>query len=260
MTAKASRRPARPAATQTGCYLYAVIDATADTDFGPCGIDDGKVYTIANGKVAAVVSDLPDGKVRPERRRLAAHQGVLKRLMAEHTVLPVTFGLVAQGPDAVRRMLAAHGGMLGEQLMRLAGKVEMGLRVLWDVPNIFEFFVNTHADLRLLRDQLFRGAREPSQEDKIALGRLFDRTLAEDRAALTERVLGVLRPHCFEIAESKLRDEREVMTLACLIGRDAQKEFEQAVFAAAKFFDNHYSFDFNGPWPPHSFVEVALQL
>jgi len=29
-----------------------------------------------------------------------------------------------------------------EQLERVTGKVEMGLRVAWDVPNIFEYFVN----------------------------------------------------------------------------------------------------------------------
>jgi hypothetical protein len=49
------------------------------------------------------------------------------------------------------------------------------------------------------------------------------------------------------------------MNLACLAWRDARKGFEQGVFDTAKHFDNLYSFDFNGPWPPHDFVEVDLQ-
>ena len=70
----------------------------------------------------------------------------------------------------------------------------------------------------------------------------------------------MLRPLSAEVKENPPRNEREVMNLACLIGRDSQPAFEQAVFAAAERFDNHYSFDFNGPWPPHNFVEIDLKM
>lgn len=261
MSVKVCRKNSQPQEKLLGRYLYAVIDADADADreYGSFGIDGGRVYAISEGKVAAVVSDLPNEKIRPERRRLAAHHEVLNRLMTEHTVLPMSFGLVAEGEDAVRRILSANRAAFLDHLRRLAGKVEMGLRVLWDVPNIFEFFVNTHAELRFLRDQIFRGSRIPSQEDKIELGRLFDRALAEDRLAHANQVIEILRPHCVEIKENKLRNEREIMNLACLIDRAAQKEFEQGVFESAQHFDNHFAFDFNGPWPPHNFVEIDLQ-
>jgi hypothetical protein len=29
---------------------------------------------------------------------------------------------------------------------------------------------------------------------------------------------------------------------------------------AAKLFDNHFSFDYNGPWPPYNFVNVNLSM
>ncbi|MBI4446446.1 MAG: gas vesicle protein [Acidobacteria bacterium] len=46
------------------------------------------IYTISDGRVAAVVSlDVPYEKIRPERRHLAVHQGVLKRLMQESIVI-----------------------------------------------------------------------------------------------------------------------------------------------------------------------------
>ncbi len=263
MSAKTFPTQAKPAVKQLGCYLYAVIDAviddTTDREWARLGIDGCLVYTISNGPVAAVVSDLPNGKIRPERRRLAAHHDVLKRLMAKHTVLPMAFGLIADGPAAIRRILSVNRTGFAEQFRRVAGKVEMGLRVQWDVPNIFEYFVNTHSELRLFRDRLFRDGREPGPEEKIELGRLFDRTLASARLVQSEQVMNVLRRCCDEIKENPPRNEREVMNLACLIGRDAQKEFEQGVFEAAALFDNHYSFDFNGPWPPHNFVEVTLQ-
>ena len=50
------------------------------------------------------------------------------------------------------------------------------------------------------------------------------------------------------------------MNLACLVARDAMdKEFEAAIFEAARGFDNSFSFDFNGPWAPHHFVDVELR-
>jgi hypothetical protein len=47
--------------------------------------------------------------------------------------------------------------------------------------------------------------------------------------------------------------------LACLVKRDAQEAFSACVFAAAKFFDNNFSFDYSGPWAPHNFVELDLE-
>jgi hypothetical protein len=252
---------AKPVTQRTGKYLYAVVPiAQEERHYGPIGIDGGEVYTIADGRVSAVVSDVPNAKIRPERRQLAAHHQVLKRLASEGAVLPVVFGIIADGPKALTRILDMHQTALVEQLKRVEGKVEMGLRVTWDVPNIFEFFVNTHEELRVLRDQVFHRGSEVSQEDKIELGRLFDRLLGEDRAAHTATVIEVLHPHCVEIKENKPRTEREVMNLACLVRQHIQKQFEEAVFEAAKLFDNNYSFDFNGPWPPHNFVDVNLQV
>jgi hypothetical protein len=218
------------------------------------------VYSISAGRVAAVVSDVAGEKIRPERVHLAAHQGVLKKLMAESTPLPASFGMVADSPQAVRNMLARNQHELSEQLRRVAGKVEMGLRVTWDVPNIFEYFVNTHPELRLARDRLLGGHREPTQEQKIEVGRRFERLLNEDRETCADRVEAVLAPHCSEIERKKCRHEREVMNLACLVEREATAQFESDVFEAATQFDNNFAFDFNGPWAPHNFVEIDLEL
>jgi len=140
----------------------------------------------------------------------------------------------------------------------VAGKVEMTLKVRWDVPSIFEYFVRTHPELRMLRDRLFGSGGEPAEDDKIELGRLFDRTLNEDRAADTQRVIDELAPLCAEIHDNPPRTEREVMDIACLVAREGQDRFQQGVFDAAKQFDDSYSFDYSGPWPPYNFVDIVL--
>lgn len=250
----------KPAAKLSGRYLYAVIAGGAEQAFGPIGIDGQNVYTIAQGELSAVVSDMPNEQVRPERRKLAAHHEVLKRLAREHTLLPMTFGIIADGKPTVHRLLSGNRDSLAEQLKLVAGKVEMGLRVLWDVPNIFEYFVEHFTELGQLRDQLFRGGSQPSQEERIELGRFFERLLRRSRQECTERVQDFLRRHCADIKTNDPRSEKEVLNLACLVGREAQSDFERSVCEAAKCFDNHYSFDINGPWPPHHFVAVDLKM
>ena len=240
----------------SGRYLYAIVAGSADRVYGACGIGGSVVYTISDGRVAAVVSDVPNGKIRPERRHLAAHQEVLKRFMEESAVLPMSFGIIANGPNAVRKLLSRNRDALLGQLERVAGKVEMGLRIAWDVPNIFEYFVNTHPELRVARDRFLGSHREPTQEDKIEVGRMFDRILQEDREAHTETVEEILSPRCDAIKSNPPRDEREVANIACLVERDAQKRFEDGVFEAAHLFDNNFAFDFNGPWVPYNFVEI----
>lgn len=251
----------KPAAKELGRYLYAVLDGAENKEYGPFGIDGTLVYVISAAGLTAVVSDVPNGNIRPERRKLAAHHDVLQRLFQEHTLLPMSFGIIADDTPAIRRILTLNHDALAEQLRRVRGKMEMGLRVLWDVPNIFEYIVGTHPELRALRDHLFRPPSvSPSQDDLIELGRTFDRIITAERAATTEKVMGVLHDHCAEFQENKPRNDLEIMNLACLIRRDAQKDFEEGVFEAAKLFDNHFAFDFNGPWPPHNFAALNMQL
>jgi hypothetical protein len=240
-------------------YLYAIVAGGEPWSYQSLGIEGNDVYTITHGHVAAVVSSLASPKIRPQRANLAAHQAVLKRLMADTTPLPMAFGTIAASPEAIRGILVKNQRAFQEQLQRVAGKVEMGLRVAWDVPNIFEYFVNTHAELRLARDLLVGARREFTQEEKIELGRMFDRLLHEDRENYVQEVERALASACFEMKVNQCRNEHEVMNLACLVGRNKQEEFDAAVFAAAKLFDNNFSFDYSGPWAPHNFVELDLE-
>ncbi|MCX7018507.1 MAG: GvpL/GvpF family gas vesicle protein [bacterium] len=243
-----------------GIYLYAIRTGGEEREYANCGIGGGHVYSIAHGDVAAVVSDLMNGKLRPERRNIAAHRDVMAMLMRESTVLPMSFGIVADNRQAVIGILSNNRDVFISQLRRVAGKVEMGLRVTWDVPNIFEYFVMTQHELRAARDQIMGLRGELTQEQKIELGRLFDRLLNDEREAHTEQVEAVLTQCCDEIKHGRHRNEQEIMNLSCLVRNDKQGDFENAVLIAAGLFDNNYAFDYNGPWAPHNFVDIDLKL
>ena len=108
---------------QTGCYLYAILAGADSKHFGPCGIDGSLVYTISDGGLAAVVSDVPRDKLRPERRRLAAHHEVLKQLLGRGALLPMAFGIISEGTAAIERILDLNQEPFAEQLARLTRPV-----------------------------------------------------------------------------------------------------------------------------------------
>ncbi|MBI2833992.1 MAG: GvpL/GvpF family gas vesicle protein [Acidobacteria bacterium] len=253
-------RPAARLDSGPARYVYGITYGSMHRRYVGLGLDGATVYAIGLGPIAALVSNVATKRFRPERGKLAAHHGVIKRCAGEGAVLPVAFGTIADSDDAVREILEKNREAFLEQLNGVRGKVEMGLRVAWDVPNIFEYFVKHHVELAALRDHVFGKQRGPSHEDKIELGRLFDHLLGEEREAHTEKVEDILSARCAEIKRNPPRNEREVMNLACLVEREALKGFEDGVFAAARLFDNNFAFDFNGPWAPYNFVSVALEL
>ncbi len=248
-----------------GIYLYGITtaDAAAANEIAsPAaqGVGGTSVETVVEGRLAAVVSRLESDKIRPQRANLAAHHRILRDLAETQPVAPVVFGTIAHDEDRVRRLLQAnHDALLG-LLARLRGKVEMSLKVYWDLPNVFEYFVASHQELEAMRDRLFRCGRTPSMEEKVELGELFVSLLQQARNRHVERVKESLAPCSADVRTIDPGDERLIMKLACLVQRDRQAAWEEGVRRAASLFDDHYRFDYNGPWPPYNFVNADLQM
>lgn len=241
-----------------GTYLYAVLaggEGAGET--GLTGIEGGEVYRITVGDISAVVSRVGRARLRPERKHLLAHQAVLRRLMEHTTVLPAAFGLVARSDESVRGRLLESQELFREQLEHVAGKVEMGLKVSWSTPNLFDYFVATHPELGAARDRM-KGRQDIGREELIAVGKLFENLREADRQAHSERVAAVLQERGVELKWNPTRGESEVMSLACLLPREGLAAFEKLVEAAAEGFDDHFTFEFNGPWAPHSFTQLKL--
>jgi hypothetical protein len=240
-----------------GLFLYAIVPADSQWRHTALGIG-GRSYLVCEGELAGVVSDVPSGPIRPERRHLAAHHQVLRTLQEETTVLPVAFGTISSGTQALRRVLRRHRDALLEQMARVAGKLEMGVKLFWDVENLFEYFTQVHPELGQLRDRVFGRPGGATRDAKIELGRRFAGQLEHDREQHTRRVTEALAPHCSDIKSNPLGSEEMVMDLACLVAKEQRNEFEQAVFALARMFDDHYGLRLAGPWPPHHFVKLEL--
>lgn len=247
-----------------GRYLYGLVRASAGLDFGCLGLQDQDeprpVYALQVDSVAAVISEYsaPE-RVLPLRRNLDPHNAVIREIMKTTTIVPMAFGHVAKSEQAVRRALRRNLGEIRAELDRLEGKVEMGLKVLWDVDNIFEYFVGVDPELAALRDQIFGRSRAPTVSEKLELGRRFEEQLAAQREQQAQRVVETLTASSAELRLNPPKGEKTVMNLAFLVEREQLKQFEEKVYEVAATFPTHYIFDYNGPWAPFHFVELDLR-
>ncbi len=248
----------------TGRYLYGLIRATENVEFGYIGLEHqgkpGRVFTIRADQVAAVVSEFSRAeKLLPLRKNLDPHHRVIREVMKTSTIIPMTFGHVAESEEEVAETLCRNCDDILLELERLDGMIEMSVRVRWDVDNIFEYFVRENPDLAAFRDRIFGRSSAPAHAEKIELGRMFGELMDWEREKHTEQVVEMFRSCVADIRVNPHKNEKVVMDLAFLIHREKVKTFEEKVYNAAVMFPAQYTFDFNGPWAPFNFVELDLE-
>jgi Gas vesicle synthesis protein GvpL/GvpF len=252
------------AITAPGVYIYGLIRTGEDRDYGCIGLEHagapGRVRTLRAGSVAAVVSEFTvRSKVLPLRKNLDPHHRVIREVMKDATIIPMTFGHVAKSEDAVLKTLRRNKDAIRTELDRIDGKVEMSLKVFWDVANIFDHLVTSDEDLAAFRDQIFGRSQAPSQAEQIELGRRFQQLLDSEREGQTDGLVEAFRPCFSEVTANPPKGEKCLMDLAFLVERAKMKDFEDRVSQVAGTFPAHFLFDYGGPWAPFNFAELDLR-
>lgn len=245
----------------TGLYIYAFLNTEGTQPQMPAsivGIDGANIQFQTSGNLAMAMSSIQAKKIRPQRKNLAAHQEVVTYLAKNYGMLPVAFGLIADDIEQVNRLLDSHRQVLTEQIERVAGHMEMSVTLRWTVPNVVQYFVDRYSQLAEARSAIASG--HATRDDQITVGQLLESLINAERQLFTTSFTEVIEAVCKKIEVQPARDEADVMRLACLISRDAEEDFSQAVYKAAQLFSDDLSIAFNGPWPPYSFVSLALSL
>jgi hypothetical protein len=224
------------------------------------GIDG--VYSIRYRDIAAVVRDAPPAGRQPTRQEMVEHFRLLEQMMATKTLIPVAFGTIAGSDEEVTRdLLAARYDEWQALLARLAGKVELGLKVLWrEMKTIFAQVVAERDNIRALRDRLAAVARAPSlrpvhtYHERIEIGRLVAEALNEKKRQEAEGILAALAPLAAETHRGKLLGDNMVLNAAFLVARERETELDDAVSRLAQQHGQRLIFRYVGPAPPFSFV------
>lgn len=248
--------------SSTAVYVYGVARGGGErlgkqiTGVGP---EPAPVRVVANSRIAALVSDVPQGWNAATRTDVEAHDRVLAELMDERTTVPMRFGVVLQSDEAVReRVLARHSDELEALLERLDGREQMSVKAYYLEEALLRAVLLRRPDLKERADALEGLPLARSQEGRIALGREVADEVEQQRR-LDERALA---DPLVELADDAQIEpsvsERHVASVHVLVARGRRAELDAAVQRLADAHKDRFAVRYIGPLPPYSFSALEL--
>lgn len=249
-------------AGERGKYVYCIIRSQEDLDFGPIGIgeEEGEVYTLRHGGLAAVVSDTPLRIYDPTRENVLAHELVNKTVMEDHTVIPMSFGTIFRTEEDIVALLDSTSDALEDVLDKMENKIELGLKVLWEEEKVTDRIERENEEVARLREKVDEDPQGSTYFARVQLGRLLERELEELANDLVTEIYDTLAPVAVASRSNKPIGDQMIMNAAFLVERNDEAKFDRTVEELGEKYRELLSFTYTGPWPPYNFVNVKLRL
>ena len=247
---------------EEGKYVYCIIKSADERDFGPIGIGEGgnRVYTVHHGDLAAVVSDTPIRIYDPTRENVLAHELVNETVMREYTVIPMSFGTIFRTKDDIIELLKSTYRAFDDVLEKMRDKIEFGLKVLWDREKVISRLEEGDEEIRRLKDEITSNAQSSTYFARMQLGRLVEGALEGTANGYVMDIHESLKPVAVASRSNKPIGDRMIMNAAYLVERSREQDFDEAVKALSRKYEELLSFKYTGPWPPYNFVNIKLRL
>jgi hypothetical protein len=142
----------------------------------------------------------------------------------------------------------------------MKGKIEFGLKVNWDKPQVIAGIEQQSEEIRKLREEIETARSSSTYFARMQLGRLVDSALSARADEYVEEIYAALRECAIASRSNKPIGENMIMNAAFLVERERADAFDKAVNEIAKRFEGKLNFKYTGPWPPYNFVNIRLKL
>lgn len=247
--------------SRPGKYLYCVVRSAKLPAISAPGVngDVEHIRLIQEGDVAAIVSDARSETYRLTRSTAMAHQLVIQEVMRQSTVLPFSFGTVANGDEEVRGLLNRYQQDFLTQLEYLDSKAEFGLKALWrDKDQPFREILAERDDIRRLRDAVAHRPPAQAYQERIQVGRMVSEALEAKRESETKRIMDRLSPLAVEARVNPVFMDEMVVNAAFLLASGTEVPFEQALHALDGEYGDRVRFRLTEASPPFNFVRMPI--
>jgi len=239
-------------------YVYGVMPAARAGSLDVRGVNGGKVRLVEHEGLAALVSPMRSDELAAARE-VRAHWRVLDEVVREATVLPVRFGTVMEGDQAVRdELLGVNAERLRALLAELDGKVQLTLKGEYREEPLLREVVRASPDVARLRERIRSLPEAAGYYDRIRLGELVAAEVARQRERDTQLALELVGPHAVEVQEEAPSAPDAAFNLAFLVERRPEERFTEGVRKLAAELSERADIRYIGPLPPYSFADIEL--
>ena len=244
---------------EQGRYLYCIVRPGTTDDLDLRGIDDQPISIVADGDLGVLVSTSAVKRYRLSRQYTLGHELIIERAMTRGTVLPIKFGTVAETEAAIReKVLQARSDDLHRLMAEMDGKVELGLKVIWNQERIYADIVARDADIRGLRDQLAGRPAGEAHYERVRLGEMVEEALTDRRLEDADAIMARLEPFATDTRRNDIYGEMMVLNAAFLVEKVREAEFDAVVQALDRELNDLMKFLYVGPLPPFNFVDLVI--
>src|SRR5262245_43017504 len=223
-----------------GKYVYCIIKSPDERDFGPIGIGEGgnRVYTVHHKDLAAVVRDTTIRIYDPTRENVLAHELVNETVMREYTVIPMSFGTIFRTREDINELLRSTYRAFDDVLDKMRDKIEFGLKVLWERDKVISRLEEDDEEIRRLKDEITGNAQSSTYFARMQLGRLIESGLEGKANHYVMDIHESLKPVAVASRSNKPIGDRMIMNAAYLVDRSREQEFDEAVKAMSRKYED----------------------
>jgi hypothetical protein len=241
-------------------YIYGIIEEAKPKRFSFLGVGDAEVYTINHRKLAAVVSDTALEEIDPTRKDVRAHTVVQDELLKKCILLPMGFGMIAGSKDDLLKLLEKNYQGLSRELVRLADKVEVELKVFWDQEAMIKELQGGSEELTRLKAKI-NGASSTIEARRLLVeaGKLVERIVMDWKARYADRIYTVLKGLSIDAKLNSPLGVKNILNASFLVERAGEDDFQKEVFKLDSQYQGKVNFKYVGPLAPYNFVNVKLE-
>ncbi len=241
-------------------YIYGIVDEPQARVFSFLGLDDAPVYTVNHERIAAAISNIHLQEIDPTRRNVHAHTVVQDELLREYTLLPMGFGMIAANQDEVRTLLVKNHPGLASELARLAGRIQVELKVFWDQKAILRELEGGSGEMTRLKADI--GSASSPDETRSLLtkaGSLVERLALEWKSKYADPVYARLKELSHDAQVNNPTRITNLLNASFLIDRLKEGQFKEEVYRLDSRLEGKVNFKYVGPLPPYNFVSLKLE-
>ena len=245
---------------ENGLYIYCIIRSLKSVSFGDIGIGgrSDEVKTVGYNDIHAVVSQAPLKTYDTSRENMMAHELVVEAVMKDYAILPLRFATVMNDELDVKRLLETKYEKFVEELERVGGKVELGVKAIVKKDVVFEEILLKNDDIRALKEKIQGLPYEKTYYDRLTIGKMVENALENEKEKYRKIILETLEPVALEMKENEGFGDRMIVNASFFVDKKKEGQFDDSVNELGERYGDKIIFKYVGGIPPYNFVNLSL--
>ncbi|MEU0077999.1 GvpL/GvpF family gas vesicle protein [Micromonospora tulbaghiae] len=244
-------------AGDSGLFIYGIVpsDVEPTSDAEGVGSPPGEVGVVRHGELAALVSEVGLEEPLGRPADLTAYERLLDGTAEVAPVLPVRFGTVVTGEDAVEDLLEAHHDLFTAALDEFEDRVQYTVHGRFGEQEFIGELLAGNGDAAALADQVRGRPEAESREQRIRLGEMISQAAELRREAENRAMIDAVDALVVADSARSPSHELDAVNVAFLVGADDEEEFVRAVEEFAEQRRDLIRMRLIGPLAPYDFVD-----